>query len=334
MNHGPARRPTLKQVADVAGFSPSTVSRALREDPRVTLTTREHIKVIALDLGFTQNTLASDLRSGGASSLVGLLIPDFRDPFFAAVAAGVQEAASANSRDVIIGCHNNSTEEQDRLIGQMVSHRVEAIIFAPAPGPAPARLLTEMQFGTTVVSVDRPSPELGCDLVGTDNADGARQLAKELLQRGHRRFGVVSLEMGIWTQGVRLRAVIDTLAEAGIQLDPSAVVSANQDGTIPQENLDRMLLDQEVTAVIGLSVLPTVQVLSAAQRLGLDHDLASFDGHPFFDLLDARIFCVEQNASELGRAAVGRLIERQENGVMEPREIFLPLGTPLVRGRR
>lgn len=335
MNQSPVRRPTLKQVAEVAGYSSSTVSRALREDPRVALTTREHIQDTASDLGFTRNTSASSLRSGGASSaLVGLLIPDFHDPFFAAVAAGVQEAAANQQLEVIIGCHNNSTNDQERLVRQMASHRVEAIIIAPAPGPPPAQLVTEMQFGTTVVSVDRPAQELGCDLVTTENVDGTRLLVGELLRRGHRRIGVVSLEMCIWTQGVRLRAVMDMLAESGIELDPAAVISADRDGTIPRENLDHLLLNQDVTAVLGLSVMPIVQALAAAMRLDIELDWACFDGHPLFDLLDTRIFCVEQDAAELGRAAIGRLIEHQENRGVEATDILVPLRRPVARGRR
>ncbi len=333
MTTEPARRPTLLQVAEATGYSSSTVSRALREDPRVTLATREHIQSAATDLGFTRNTSASSLRSGGTSSLVGLLIPDFHDPFFAAVAAGVQEAASNHHLDVIIGCHNSSPDDQTRLIQQMASHRVQAIIIVPAPGPSSSQLLTEMKFGTTVVSVDRPAPLLGCDLITTDNEGGSRELVAQLLERGHRRFGVVSLEMGIWTQRVRLQAVTDRLAEAGITLDPEAVICAGQDGDIPVESLEHMLADHDVTAVIGLSVMPTVQGLSAAKGLRREVDWASFDGHPLFDLMDAQILCIEQDASEVGRAAVARLMQRQGKPALAPTEVLVPLRAPFTRGR-
>lgn len=335
MSRRPARRPTLQQVADATGFSPSTVSRALREDPRVTEATRRRIQDMAKRLGFTQNALASSLRSGRNSSLVGLLIPTFQDPFFASVAAGVQAAATDQGREVIIGCHNNSVDEQDRLVRQMVSHRVEAVIIAPAPGPPPIQLLSEAQFGTRVVSVDRPAPQLGCDSVTTDNEGGARRLAQEMLARGHRRFGVVGLDMSIWTQGIRLQTVMDTLAEAGVHLTPGAVLSADLlDGAIPVDSLDTMLTTVAPTAVIGLSVMPVVQVVDATLRLGLDVELASFDGHPLFDLLDAQIFCVEQNASDLGRAAIDMLFAPRDTDHEEPRTVVLAPEAPSQRGRR
>lgn len=334
MKKRPARRPTLSEVAKATGYSPSTVSRAIREDPRVTQSTREHIQAIATSMSFSQNALASSLRSGGNASLVGLLIPTFQDPFFAAVAAGVQEAAAAHRRDVIIGCHNNSTEEQERLARQLVSHRVDAIIIAPAPGPPPSQLLTEAQFGTAVVSVDRPSPGLLCDSVTADNAEGIRKLVGELLNRGHRRFVVLSLELDIWTQQLRLDTAVETFAEAGVEFDHEAVLTADRHGIIARDQLDATLRAHRPTAVIGLSVMPIIQAFDAAHRLGMEFDLACFDGHPLFDLLDARIVCVEQSPSELGRAAVARLMERQQQSEDEPHDLVLPVNDPIVRGRR
>lgn len=333
MSRTPQRRPTLLQVADATGFSSSTVSRALQDDPRVTEPTRNRIKETAARLGFSRNTPASSLRSGRASSLVGLLIPDFRDPFFAAVAAGLQEEASRHHIEVIIGCHNDSTQNQERLIRQMASHRVQAIVIAPAPGASPAQLAAEMKFGTTVVSLDRPSPELGCDLVTSENVSGARKLTLEMLKRGHRKFGVITLQTGIWTQRVRLQAVRDTLQEAGIDLDPEAVVSLNPDGTFPERPLNTLFFDKGITAVISLSVMATVPGLTAALARDLELDWASFDGHPLFDLLDATILCIEQDASEVGKAAMVRLAERQEHAGLPPEEVMVPLGAPITRGR-
>lgn len=334
MSPVPGQRPTLIQVAEATGYSPSTVSRALREDVRVTPETRERIQTIASSLGFIRNTSASSLRSGGSSSLVGLLIPDVQDSFFAAVAAGVQAAASTHHLEVLIGCHNNSSEDQARLIRQMASHRVQAIIIAPAPGPSPAQLLTEMKFGTTVVSVDRPSPELGCDVVTTDNAEGSRQLVTGILDRGHRNFALIGLGMDVWTQQVRLEAVTEALAEAGITVDPDAMVFADKHGRIARESMELVLSRPEITAVVGLSALVTVQALEVALRLGVHLEWASFDGHPLFDLVDARMLCVEQNASEVGRKAVGRLIERRRNEALEPRHVLVPLRGPVERGQR
>lgn len=334
MSRGPGQRPTLIQVAEATGYSPSTVSRALREDVRVTPETRDRIQAIASSLGFIRNTSASSLRSGGSSSLVGLLIPDVQDSFFAAVAAGVQAEATNHHLEVLIGCHNNSTEDQARLIKQMASHRVQAIVIAPAPGPPPAQLITEIKFGITVVSVDRPSPELGCDVVTTDNADGSRQLVAGILQRGHRHFALVGLGLDVWTQRVRFEAVTEALAEAGITVDPDAMVFADKHGLVARKSMEKVLSRPEVTAVIGMSALVTVQALEVALRLGLHREWASFDGHPLFDLVDARMLCVEQNASEVGRSAIGRLIERRIHGALEPRHVLVPLAGPVERGQR
>lgn len=326
-------RPTLQAVADASGYSPSTVSRALREDPRVATRTRDRIARVARELGFTQNALASTLRTGGTSATVAMLIPDLVDPFFGRVAAAVQTAADRHGLEVMIGCHRNSTKHQERLVHQMTSHRVRALIIVPAPGPVPEQLATETRFGTTVVSIDRPAPHLGCDSLTTDNEGGARALTTALLDAGHDRFAVVGLDETIWTQEIRLRTVVETLAAAGVEFDPRAVATADETGLIPESELEDMLVTHRPTAVIGLSVMPLVQVIDAAHRLGIEVDLASFDGHPLFHLLDARIYCVEQSASALGEAAVEFLL-RERGESTPPQQLVLPVGPLMIRGRR
>lgn len=306
------QRPTLAAVAEATGYSTSTVSRALRQDPRVTPSTRERIAATAADLGFTQNALASNLRRGRASSLVGIIVPEVHDPFFAAVASSVQRAAMEHGLELILASHNNDNGEQARLVGQMVGHRVEAIILVPAPGKIPAQLRQEARFGTPIVCLDRPATVLECDSIVPDNQGGAAKLAAELLRRGHTRFAVVCLNLGVWTQRERLRAVEDTLGEAGLELSSEAVVSSAMDDTIDEVEMGRMLVREQPTAVIGLSVLPLVAALRCLRRHGLTADLACFDGHPLFDLLPQPVLCVEQDPGEIGRLAMEKVRQWQE----------------------
>lgn len=330
----PPPRPTLQQIADQTGYSASTISRALRGDPRVTAPTRDRIRAVADTLGFSRNAVASTLRSGGPTSIIGLIVPDFHDPFFAAVAAGVQDAAARCDRDVLVGCHHHSPEEQDRLVRQIASHRVGAVIIVPAPGGSTRRLGIEAGFGTRVVAVDQPAPELHCDFVTTDNAGGARTLAAEMLRRGHRRFVIVGQDHSIFTQRVRLQAVLDVLGEAGVTVDPGAILSAGQAGRLDPHATEACLRAHTPTAVIGLAVLPTLDAVAATHRLGAKAEFASFDSAEVYDLVDDWFYCVDQDAAALGRTAVERLTQTPGPAEAAPREIVVPLGEPAIRGRR
>jgi LacI family transcriptional regulator len=330
----PPTRPTLQQIAERTGYSASTVSRALRGDPRVTATTRERIRDVADTLGFSRNAVASTLRSGGPTSIIGLIVPDFRDPFFAAVAAGVQEAAARLDREVLVGCHHQSPTEQDRLLRRIVSHRVGAVIIVPAPAGSARRLGVEAAFGTRVVAVDQPAPDLDCDLVTTDNAGGASTLAAEMLRRGHRRFVIVGQDLGLHTQYVRLDAVLEVLREAGVTIDRGGILSADHGGRLDAGVVDECLRTFAPTAVIGLAVLPTLDALAGAHRLGLAVEFASFDSAEVYDLVDDWFYCVDQDAAALGRTAVEVLTQAPDPDGAAPREIVVPLSSPVIRGRR
>lgn len=326
-------RPTLMEIAKTTGFSASTVSRALKTDPRVSPDTLATIQAAAEDVGFTQNSLASSLRSGGTAALIGLLVPDVQDPFFAAISSAIQSAATQEGREVLLGCHNDSAADQTRLVTQMISHRIEALVIAPATGPLPSVLVQEANYGTPLVVLDRPVPNMHCDAIITDNQAGARTLTKQLLARGHRRLLVASLHHDIWTMNERLVGVEDALAEAGCSLDPEHIVQMGLDGTISTEAIAAAFSSPEPpTAVLSLSIKPLMATLRVAYELGLRLEYACFDSNDFYDLLPVPVWCVNQNPAAIGQLAVERVLAQLDSGHPAPATISLPLSKLTKRG--
>lgn len=320
------RRPTLSDVAELTGYSASTVSRALKNDPRVKAATRDEIARVAEEVGFSQNALARSLRRGGASSLLGLIVPNILDPFYAAVVSGVQEAAHEQDRDVIVGCHQDEVSAQKKLVEQMLQHRVQAILIVPVSSGVPSILKAESKFGTVIVAIDRPISNLDSDIVTTQNELGASTLAEALLERGHRRIAVATLDLEIYTQKVRLAALRETFAAAGVPEALTRIVTTDHHGRVDGRELDEALTGDGTTAVISTAVMPLVRVLESMVRTGQALQLASFDFHPMFELLDTTILTVEQNPQEIGRAAVTLLNQRAENPRASAQRIELPIG--------
>ncbi len=326
-------RPTLVQIAELTGFSPSTVSRALKRDPRVSPATLKIIQNAAEKVGFTQNALARSLRAGGSSALIGVLVPYVLDPFFAAIASTAQTAASRQGREVLLGCHNNDPSNQTRLISQMVSHRIEALIIAPAPGPLPQILIREANYGTSLVVLDRPSPDVACDVIITDNRDGARSLTTKLLEHGHRRFMVPSMSHVIWTQQERFKSVRETLNEAGIPLHPPDIVQGESDGTMDVANIAASLSSPDPpTGVVALSIRPLLETLRVANQLGVKLEYACFDSNDFFDLLPHPVWCVNQDPTKIGSMAVEMVLRQSDDPRLDPVTVSLPLSKLSRRG--
>lgn len=326
-------RPTLTKVAEATGYSPSTVSRALRGDHRVADRTRDEILQAARTMGFRQNHMARALRLGGAASLLGVVVPDIRDPFFAAIATGIQTAASARGHQVILGSHGDDPDVQDRLVEQMMAHRVSALMVAPAPGCDPVPLRQELAFGTPLVLLDRPVAGLECDMLTTENTRGAAELATALLDRGHRNIAVVTLAGDVWTQAERLAGVRTALADRGLDLPSAHVAQDGAPGSLGAA-VKRMLAGPDApTALLSLSVPP----LLSALLTGLVPDgveLASFDAHPLYDLLPMPVLCLEQDTAAIGRVAVERALGRLDDPSSPARTIELPLSTLHTRGGR
>lgn len=328
------RRPTLAQIARETGFSASTVSRALRDDPRVAPETIERIKKVSARVGFTGNALASSLRTGSRSALIGVVVPSVADPFFAELAAGVQTAAGLRGRQVLLGCHNDDADEQKRLLSEIIRHRIEALLIVPAPGASVRLLAKELEFGTTVVALDRPLPGLACDTIVTNNAAGAAALAHTLVEQGHREFLVATLDLGIWTQRERLDAVRAALAGHGIEVTDDAIMQADLNGQIDSEIAQTAFRTHpDATALLALSVPPVLSLMSNPDVSTADLVIGAFDRHPYFNLLDARILSVAQNPTEIGRIAVARVIQRAEGSLGAPEVIELSVSDPVWEGR-
>jgi LacI family repressor for deo operon, udp, cdd, tsx, nupC, and nupG len=119
---GPARRPTIVDVATAAGVAPSTVSRTFSRPDRVNRHTREHVMAVAGQLGYAPNPAAQALESGRTKT-IALLVPDITNPYFSGVIKGAERAAAAAGLTLVLGdTQENPAQEQDllRRLGQAV----------------------------------------------------------------------------------------------------------------------------------------------------------------------------------------------------------------------
>ena len=123
----PNGRPRLADVAERAGVSLKTASRALNGEYGVAPETAQRVQAAADALGFRPNRLAQSLAGGRHSALVGLVIPDIADPFVAEVAGSVEAVIAAHGLQLITASHANDAETQQRLVAALLEHRVAAL---------------------------------------------------------------------------------------------------------------------------------------------------------------------------------------------------------------
>ena len=174
LSSGPRPRPTMRDVAALAGVSFKTVSRVINGEPGVSPTLVERVRSAAATLGFTPNPAASALRrTDGRTATLGVLLEDIGNPFFSAVHRGIEEVARGRDVAVFSGSTDLDLDRERQMTAAYSARRVDALIAAPTEGDH-SHLAQAVEDGIRLVLVDRPADGLEAQTVLTDNRAGAR----------------------------------------------------------------------------------------------------------------------------------------------------------------
>src|SRR3954467_2894739 len=205
-------RPTMRDVADMAGVSLKTVSRVINAEAGVTPSTAERVTAAITELGFERNDLAASLRHGRSSSTLGLVIEDVANPFYSAIAQAVESAARDRGFMLITASCEEDPEREKELVQALLRRRVDALLLVPAARDH--SYLARDQI--PVVFLDRPPHGIEADCVLLDNLGGARAPVGPLLARGHERIGVIADPESLYTAHERLSGYRQALEAAGV----------------------------------------------------------------------------------------------------------------------
>src|SRR5580658_5335975 len=200
---------SLTDVARAAAVSIATVSRVISHPEKVAPETQMRVRQAMLALDYQPNRVARRLRQrGGKRHLLGLIIPDIQNPFFAEIARGVEDAASASNYALLL-CNSDENPEKERFyIDVMRDESVDGIVLPPFDETDSA-VIDAIKSGIPVVCVDRSLSKLRTDLVEVDNRRGAFDAVMHLLDKGHRRIGLIEGRTHVSTNRERRRGYAD-----------------------------------------------------------------------------------------------------------------------------
>jgi LacI family transcriptional regulator, galactose operon repressor len=323
---------TSNDIARRLNMSQSTVSRALRGDPRVAPETAARVLEAARQLNYTPNVAARSLITRRTAT-VGVVVNDIKNPFYPELLDVLHnELALAGYRTILFNEQTDASVEQhvgDHVNGAAVDGLVyvSATLGMPLPGQG-AR-------DVPVVLVNRYIDGAAVDTVVSDNERGGRLVARAMAERGHRRIALIAGPENTTTSRDRERGFRAQLLESGLQFDETLRrVGQFSHHSGYQWCLDLLAAEPRPTAVFAANDVIAFGALDAARRVGIkvpaelsivgfdDIDMAGWEG---FDLTTVR-----QPLAEMGRAAANLLIERIEVGAdVPPRRRVFPVG--LVR---
>jgi LacI family transcriptional regulator len=321
------RRPTMKEVAAVAGVSLSTVSRVVNgELVRADLAVRVQDAVEML--GYRRDHTASTLRRADRmSASIGLIIDDVGNPFFSVIHRGVEEVARERGVIVFVGSSDEDPEREHELADAFGARGVDGLILVPS-GTDQSYLQRERRAGVDIVFVDRPPRLIDADAVLSDNAAGARLAVAHLVAAGHRRIGFLGDRPEIYTAAERRRGYREAIAAAGLPYDDRIVMGEILSTTGGYAAARELLSGPEPpTALFSSQNLITIGAVRALVELGLHGRVAivGFDDVPMSDAVRPGLTVVAQDPGALGRTAAERLFARLDGDTSPAREVVLPV---------
>lgn len=319
-------RPTVRQVAALAGVSTATVSRALAGDARVRETLRRRVLDAASTLKYRPNRAARSLRIR-RSLTVGVIIPDIQNSFFTGIVRGIENVLEAATFTFLLG---NSDGRADRERIYLETLRSEgAAGFITVPSQDDPDLYRELHAaGLPVVTLDRAVPGLSVDHVTVTNQEGARGAVHHLITLGHRRIGYVGGPSHVNVARERLAGYEQALQEAGLPVDRSIIRAGDfqQAGglTAAQALLD---LSSPPTAMFVANNLMTLGAYEALHERGVripeEVAVVGFDDMPWATALRPPLTAVAQPTFELGAAAAQLLLARLDDPQRPFRRVVL-----------
>ncbi len=303
--------PTLADVAAIAGVSVKTASRAINELDNVSPITLEKVRKAADLVGYRSNRIARELRVGALSNLVGMVISDLSNPFYAGMASGVEEELTKAGLDLIIATARDDGDREKDLIESLLERRVRGLIIIPS-GQDYSYLHIERKRGFSFVFADRPPAYLDADMVLADNQGGISECVSYLVAQGCTRLALIADKVEIWTATERIDGFKKAVLANGLQAANSKVISGIHT-TDQAEKVahDLMNHSQPFDGVIAANDLIAIGVGHALATSDANIAMVSFDEFPSSRTL--KIPTLDHDPKRLGKAAALALLARIEN---------------------
>ncbi|MET9699928.1 LacI family DNA-binding transcriptional regulator [Streptomyces sp. NPDC006529] len=308
-------RPTLEEVAALAGVGRGTVSRVINGSPRVSEQARDAVARAIAELGYVPNQAARAL-AGSRTDAVALVIPEtearlFAEPYFLDLIRGVSAELGKADKQLFLTLVRTEAERQ-RFEHYLAAQRVDGVLLASVHGddPLPDRI---RQLGLPVVMNGRRSEAEPVDYVDSDNIGAGRAAVAHLVGRGRGRIATISGPLDMYVARARLGGYRAGLTEAGIAPDESLVATGDfteEGGRVAMRellerapDLDAVFAASDVMAAGARGVLR-----EAGRKVPEDVALVGVDDSAVARLMDPPLTSVRQPIEEMGRTMTRLLL--------------------------
>ncbi|TFD94118.1 LacI family transcriptional regulator [Cryobacterium lactosi] len=323
------KRPTVKDVAEIAGVSWATVSNVLHDHPNVRAATRARVEAAIEQLGYQPSSAGRELR-GAPSRLLALAIPDIESPYFSHLAHAIISYAESLRYTVLINVTGGRINRERLAVRAYSERSVQGTIFSPL-----ALELDEVEAlrgGFPIVILGEHLREGRIDHVAIDNVTAAQELTDHLISTGRRRIAFMGYQphSSAGTGDLRLQGYRQSLANAGIDLDDRFIIETDHYTHQEGEARSRQMIADglDVDGIVCGNDLLAVGALRQFRLLGVrvpeDIALVGFDDTPDGRYCWPSLTTISPNKALIAKSAVDALIARIDDADRPPSQIVVP----------
>lgn len=324
---------TIKDVAALAGVSPSTVSRTCRDHPSISRQTKEKVRRAMAQLGYEPNFQASNLASQN-SRTIGIILPvsqkeAYQNSFYLEAIRGISQYCNQKQymNTIITGQDEGEILQAIQTMARSAQAEGFIVLYSKAQDPVVDFLYEE---GLLYVLIGKAYRNVNQTIyIDNDNVLAAKEAASYLIQMGHRRIAYLSADNSLLFAADRRTGYIAALLEHEIPFQPRYCVEITQTPQEKNQNLIQLLsAPDRPTAVLVSDDILAMVLEKACISLGLsvpeDISILSFNNSLFAQLTDPQLTSIDVNSCQLGIEAAAQMISHIENPNLPATKIIVP----------
>lgn len=304
---------TIKDVAKLAGVATSTVSRALSGNVPVSDETKEKVMKAVKELNYKPNLVAKGLKEG-KSNVLGLIIPDIRNPIFPSIVRGVEDAARVNGFNVVLINSDENIEHEVSAVNVLKNRWIDGFIFATATSVENSKHIYKlMEQEIPVVLMIR---NIGKDFnaIVTNNFEASYEAVSYMINRGLRRIGIINGKLSLNLYMERYQGYKKALEDHGLELVDDICFNCSTSNSDCYDQLrDYFSKGKSIDGIFATNDYKAIEAIRAIKDSGLrvpeDVSVMGFDDVQVSSFIDPELTTVSQPLYDMGSRAVERLIE-------------------------
>lgn len=323
---------TIHDIARRLDITASTVSRALKNHPRISEETKRAVLKVAQKLNYQPNHIAAALRNG-RSQILGIIVPNVDRSFFSSVVFGIEEIANKAGYNVMICQSHEDYKKEVATIEALLNAQVDGIIASFAKGTDNFdHFLKVKEKGIPLIMFDRANDELGVSHVVINDFQGAYKATEHLIQQGCRKIAHFAGISKVSIYRERLRGYKEALIANKIPFDKSLVIEGDMQVEDGRKGMLKMLkLAKPVDGVFSASAFGAMGALQVCKENNISVPdqvaLVGFSNESFTYFTEPSLTTVEQHSLQMGSTAAEMFFEQLKakaaNKKLIPQKIVL-----------